>query len=216
MKRRYWTDKEVSLLREIYATSTKIELEKLFGRSTDRIYQKAYALGLKKGKEIISQQSREVWQRNPNHPGRKNTFKKGHKTFNKGLKQTEYMSIEMIKKTKATRFKKGNRPHNWKPVGYSRIDKDGYVEIKIREPDVFQLYNRYVWEKQYGSIPEDHNIIFRDGNRYNFDIENFECISNAELMNRNSIVRYGPDLRKAMALTRKLNKAIKEYEESKY
>jgi hypothetical protein len=45
-------------------------------------------------------------------------FKKGHVPFNKGLKQSEWMSPEAVAKTKATRFKKGQMPPTAMPLGY--------------------------------------------------------------------------------------------------
>ncbi len=42
----------------------------------------------------------------------KGYFQKGHTPMNKGLKQSEYMTPGAIERTKATRFKKGNVPHN--------------------------------------------------------------------------------------------------------
>ena len=64
--------------------------------------------------------------------------------MNKGRKQTEYMSEEQLAKTKATRFKKGHVPKNHKPVGYERITRDGYIEVKTAEPNVFELKHRLV------------------------------------------------------------------------
>lgn len=73
--------------------------------------------------------------------------------MNKGRKQTEYMSEEQLAKTKATRFKKGHVPKNHKPVGYERITRDGYIEVKTAEPNVFELKHRLVWIEHNGEIP---------------------------------------------------------------
>lgn len=70
-------------------------------------------------------------------------FQKGHVPQNKGKK----MSPEQYKKCSGTMFKKGNVPKNYKPVGSKRILKEGYVEIKIADPNQWELEHRLVWEK---------------------------------------------------------------------
>jgi hypothetical protein len=67
--------------------------------------------------------------------GKAYRFKKGQLPVNKGKKQIEFMSIEAIKKTVATRFKKGNKPHNtYEKDGIitSRIDNSGRPYLYIR------------------------------------------------------------------------------------
>lgn len=99
-------------------------------------------------------------------------FEKGHIPVSKGKK----MSAEQYELCKATMFKKGNRPHNTRPVGSERITKDGYVEVKIAEPNKWQLKHRLVWEQAYGKIDDKNIIIFLDGNPQNLDLDNLACI----------------------------------------
>ena len=104
-------------------------------------------------------------------------FEKGHISHNKGKK----MPSEVYEKVKKTMFKKGHIPVNHKPVGSERIDaKDGYTYVKVAEPNKFVLKHRYIWEQTHGEIPKDHIIIFLDGNKQNFAIDNLECISRSE------------------------------------
>lgn len=43
------------------------------------------------------------------------------------------------------------------------------------------LYHRYLWEKHYNKkLPQDMIIVFLDGNRRNFNIENLAAITRAE------------------------------------
>lgn len=116
-------------------------------------------------------------------------FKKGHNTFNKGKKWNEYMSKESQKKSLKTCFKKGNIPHNHRKIGSERTNVDGYVEIKIAEPNQWQLKHRYLYEKEYGKIPNGYNIIFLDRNRKNFELSNLKLVSKAEdlIMNNNKL-----------------------------
>ena len=111
-------------------------------------------------------------------------FQKGHVPFNKGTKG-------LIKPNK-TSFKKGNIPANHKPIGSERISKDGYIEIKIQDGQLnknWQLKHRYIYEKEYGPIPDGSNIILLDGNRQNLELSNLKLVSKAEdlIMNKRQL-----------------------------
>ncbi|MGT2397820.1 HNH endonuclease signature motif containing protein [Staphylococcus aureus] len=41
----------------------------------------------------------------------------------------------------------------------------------------WKLYHHYVWEKYYGEIPPKHGIIFLNGNKKDFRIENLAMIT---------------------------------------
>lgn len=124
-------------------------------------------------------------------------FKKGHQTFNKGKKQTEYMSKESIEKTKKTRYKKGNIPIDTKEIGSEYIDNDGYLYIKVKDTGprfgkggMWQQYHHLVYMQYYGEIKKDHTIIFLDKDNTNFDIKNLKEISRSELLilNKNKML----------------------------
>ena len=76
-----------------------------------------------------------------------------------------------------TQFKKGNVPHNWRPVGSERVNVDGYIEIKVSGPKKWMMKHRYVWQQHYGEIPKGSMVIFKDGNRLNTDIDNLMLIT---------------------------------------
>ena len=101
-------------------------------------------------------------------------IKKGNIPFNKGKK----MSEELYKKCAPTMFKKGNKPHNWRPTGSRRIQaRDGYVQIKVGEPKKWELEHILVWEHYHGAIDTRKEcIIHLDGNRQNNDISNLKLI----------------------------------------
>lgn len=105
-------------------------------------------------------------------------FRKGQTPHNKGKK----MPKEVYEKVKHTMFAKGNVPPNHRPVGSERISKDGYIEVKVAEPDKWRLKQRVVYEEAKGEIPEGCPIIFLDGNKRNFDIDNLRCITRSELL----------------------------------
>ena len=113
-------------------------------------------------------------------------FKKGNVAHNKGKKQVEYMSQKSIERTKKTRFKKGNKPKNYRPVGSERITKDGYIEVKVADPNKWETKNKIIYKQYFGDIPEGHKIIYADGNKLNNDINNLILVSDNEelIMNR--------------------------------
>lgn len=117
-------------------------------------------------------------------------FPKGHKTHNKGKK----MPPEVYEKIKGTMFKNGHIPHNHKPVGSERINVDGYVEVKTKEPKTWELKQRVVYREHYkDDIGKDEVIIFLDGNRLNLDPDNLRKINRAELVRYNQDHLYGDD-----------------------
>lgn len=105
-------------------------------------------------------------------------FRKGQTPHNKGKK----MPKEVYEKVKHTMFAKGNVPPNHRTVGSERISKDGYIEVKVAEPNKWRLKQRVVYEETKGKIPEGCPIIFLDGNKRNFDIDNLRCITRSELL----------------------------------
>ena len=105
-------------------------------------------------------------------------FRKGQTPHNKGKK----MPKEVYEKVKHTMFAKGNVPPNHRPVGSERISKDGYIEVKVAEPNKWRLKQRVVYEETKGKIPEGCPIIFLDGNKRNFDNDNLRCITRSELL----------------------------------
>ena len=113
-------------------------------------------------------------------------FVKGQQSFNKGLKWDDYMPKESQDRSRQTTFKKGNVSINHRPVGSERVNVDGYVEIKVAEPNKWDLKQRVVYELHNGPIPEGYNIIFLDGNRLNTDISNLMMVSKAEALVMNN------------------------------
>lgn len=196
-----WNPKKQEKLIALYPNHTNQEIASLLGSTESAVGGRAFKLKLRKSPEFMLEHSS------------KGFFQKGHQPANKGCKQTEYMSIAQIEKTKKTRFKKGDIPKNHKPIGYERITRDGYIEVKTTEPNVFELKHRLIWTKYNGAIPSDCVIRFRDGNKLNVDISNLYLVSKSENMISNTIHRYPPKLKKAIRAYGKLKKTIKKYEE---
>lgn len=214
--RKKWDHENDEELRVLYPITQTDKLSEKFGCSKYTIYNRAFAMRLKKSDEFLrSPESGRLVKGSTRTEGIRHQFKKGHIPANKGRKQSEYMTQEQIDRTKATRFTKGNIPASYKPVGYERINKDGYVEVKIAEPRTFRLKHRQVWIEHNGTIPPGCNIQFRDGNKQNFSIDNLYMISRSEQMrSENSYhARYPEEVKKLIqlkgALHRQINKVSK-------
>lgn len=173
-----WTEREDAYLRKHYATMSSNEIaERLRNRhSPSAVYQRADRLGLKKPKEW----NVEAGRRMASHPKAvANRIKKGSVPHNKGKRQADFMSAEAIERTKATRFRPGQMPHNTRPVGYESV-RDGYVYVKVEGGRKMVLKHRWVWEQHNGPVPEGMYVAFIDGNRLNCDIGNLVLITEAE------------------------------------
>ncbi|MGD9825176.1 HNH endonuclease signature motif containing protein [Desulfobacter sp.] len=149
--------------------------------------------------------------------GRTGHFPKGNKPWNAGSKG------QGLTGPNKGSFKKGDIPGNTKPLGYERIDsKDGYVLVKVAEPNPhtgaatrFKHKHIHIYEQEHGPVPEGMVVIFRDGDRRNFDPGNLEAITRSELARLN---QYGyshvPDELKPSVLAMTKLK-VKVFERSK-
>lgn len=127
------------------------------------------------------QQIRSFTRNHKIHSGRTGQFKKGQKSWNKGTKG--------LTSANKTSFKKGQVPHNHRPVGSERISKDGYVQVKTKEPRTWELKHRLVWEKEAGPVPNDHVVFHKDGDKLNNSPDNLCLISRTELIRLNQMSR---------------------------
>jgi uncharacterized protein YggU (UPF0235/DUF167 family) len=116
-------------------------------------------------------------------------LKKGHTPWNKGMKGLQMGGKE-------TQFKKGNIPTNYRPVGSERITKNDIIEIKIADPNEWRSKHVHIWEKANGPVPKSHVVIFGDGNRRNFDLNNLILVSRVQLarLNQNHLIADNADL----------------------
>lgn len=86
-----------------------------------------------------------------------------------------------------TSFKKGNKPHNWKPSGSQRISKDGYIEVKTGEPGKWEQLHVLSWLSKRGKIPNGYCVAFKNGDKSDVSIENLELISRNENLQINKL-----------------------------
>lgn len=116
--------------------------------------------------------------------GRCPQFRQGNVPWNTGKKGSQGAN--------ATSWKRGNLPHNHRPLWSERINRDGCIEISVPEPNPytgfptrFKLKHIWLWEQQNGPVPEGMVIVFRDGNNRNFDPANLLAVTRQELIAMN-------------------------------
>jgi len=191
-----------NIVAEYPHTDTK-ELAQKYGVSITTCYHIAGNRKIKKSPEIYAAMLQKT-NENLLSSGKVHRFKKGHLSWNKG----KYMRV-----SPGTEFKKGQMPHNYKPVGSERITKDGYRERKVADPKKWKAVHLLVWEEHYGPVLPKHKIVFKTNDRLNCDITNLEMISYKESMLRNTIQRYPKELKAAIKTLSKLKKTIRNHGE---
>jgi len=138
-------------------------------------------------------------------------FKPGQPSWNKGKKGSDTGGYK-------GHFKKGHLPQNYRPVGSERVDSLGYTWVKtadklteyvirvykdrititeeLRQQHQRKMKHQLVWEAANGAIPKGHVVIFGDGNKQNFNLDNLLLVSNAQLarLNQNGLIYNDADL----------------------
>ena len=139
---------------------------------------------------ITASQAASFIKNNKLNTGRTGRFVKGQVSHNKGKKGISYPGM------KPTQFKTGEMPHNHKPVGSETLRSDGYVWVKVEEPKKWRMKHVLIWEAANGPVPESHAVIFGDGNRQNFSLDNLILISRKQLvmLNKKGLIKTDAEL----------------------
>lgn len=213
MKRGRWSKQEVAELVRRYPHERTDAIANDLGRAIGSVYQKAMNMGLRKTERYLNSPD---GGRNNVRKGMGTRFEKGHKPWNKGARFVAGgRSVE-------TRFRKGNKPQTWVPVGTERVTRDGIRERKVTDKGGYnnkdwRPVHVLLWEEHHGPVPKGHLVVFKDRNRENIAIDNLECITRAENMRRNTVHRYGPEVFSVVqlrgALNRQINKRERAHEE---
>ena len=172
-----WSDEEKQYLAEITPGRGYKEIQSM--------------MSCKFGFDYTHHQIKGAITRNKLNTGRTGRFEKGHATWNKGTKG--------LTKANVTSFKKGQKSHNYKPVGSERITKDGYCEIKVSDTGRrWRPKHVLIYEKHHGKVPKGSAVIFLDGDKRNFDIDNLYLVTRSQLamLNKNSLIQKDADLTK--------------------
>ena len=170
------------------------------------------------GTRYTKGQIKNFYGRHKLNSGLTGRFKKGNIPYNKGI------HTPTVGKMAETQFKNGHLPHNTKPIGYERITRDGYIEVKVRmrpsSPscnDNFVAKHYLVWEEANGPVPKGHKLIFLDGDRKNCSLENLKLVTDAVHleMTRLGLRSSAPKLTETGILVAKVSRACHDKRKSK-
>lgn len=193
-------------MRNNYPHISTSTIAKTLGRTNAMVHNKAFNLGLKKTDDFKLSIARM------NLGGIKTQFKKEQTPWNLGIKG----STGLHENCKKGQFKKGQATHNAKPLGYERINKDGYLERKVgdygKRRSNYEMVHVIIWREHFGAVPKDSIIVFKNGIKTDFDINNLECITRAELMRRNTFHRLPTELKEVIRLHNKIKRRITQHE----
>jgi hypothetical protein len=79
------------------------------------------------------------------------------------------------------------------PVGTEKINSSGYVMVKIsmrnkkglqfgRYSGAWENKHHLIWEKHNGRVPKGYRVIFLDGCKYNYKLDNLAIATTNEVM----------------------------------
>lgn len=144
-------------------------------------------------------------------------FQKGHPSWHSGMSVEEYRSHYTKESFAKGKFKKGERSMAYKYDVGDEVIREDYVYVKISDdPKIppkqqWKSKQRLIYEQHYGELPDGYQVIFLDGDRENFDIENLAAITDSERMTLMANKWYGKgEVAKTGIVYAKLMNAIKE------
>jgi hypothetical protein len=127
-------------------------------------------------------------KRNGVRTGRNGRFEPGQTPWSKGRK------LKAHPNSKATQFKRGLEPHNAKPIGYERLDGNGYVLVCVDRPNPWTgapthmaFKHKEMWIAANGPVSDGHVLKCLDGDKTNCDPSNWEAIPIGMLPRLNGI-----------------------------
>ena len=207
-----WQDWELTLLRTEYPDNPTAKLATQLDRTVTSVYQRAILDGLRKSTAYLASPD-ACRLRRGDKVGAAHRFLPGHVPANKGLRRPGWSCGRMSE----TQFKPGNRPHTWKPVGATRFSKEGYLQRKVSDtgypPRDWVGEHILIWQEAHGPVPRGFAVCFKDGDKAHIVLDNFELISRSELMRRNTIHNYPPDLVDAIRLYGALKRRLRKLDE---
>lgn len=163
------------------------------------------------GTSYTPAQVRTIKNRNHITSGLDGRFQPGHTSHNKGMKGFSPPGSEK------GWFKPGHAPQNHLEVGAEVTTSDGYLAVKIAEPNVWKQKHILVWEAANGPVPEGHAVIFLDRNHKNTNLENLALVTRAELleMNRRELIKNNAALTASGVLVARVNCKIRKIKKAK-
>ncbi|UDM70695.1 HNH endonuclease signature motif containing protein [Vagococcus fluvialis] len=82
---------------------------------------------------------------------------------------------------------KGDKPSNVKKIGSERLQKDGYVYVKVSEGERWITKHKYLFEKHVRKLNKGEIVIFLNGDKTDFSIDNLAAVTRGELAQLNKL-----------------------------
>jgi hypothetical protein len=105
--------------------------------------------------------------------------------FNKEFNtNTTTERLRRAMKLRSIKYIKSNRLNLKNHIGSEFVDKNNitYIKTSLDKKVKWVLKHRFLWEQANGSIPKNHCVIFLDRNKFNFELDNLELVSNMEYL----------------------------------
>lgn len=100
-------------------------------------------------------------------------------------------------------------------IGSIKTTDKGYTLIKTgRGSSKWENYHKYLWEQAHGPVPEGYVVIFLDGNKQNFDLNNLMAIPGRynTILNRNKLRSEDPRITETAVKWCELYSLVKDSE----
>ncbi|MCA0240177.1 MAG: HNH endonuclease [Proteobacteria bacterium] len=208
---KWWLAWEVEFLRLYYADYLTEAIAAVLGRTQRRVLAKANQLGLRKSPELVSAIARERSSA-PGHGSQAYRWQKGHVPVNKGVRRPGWHAGRM----REGQFKPGNKPQTTRPIGSLRV-VEGQLQRKVNDlpgrSDVrWKPVTQIVWAEAGRELPAGSVVVFKPGRATTdpalITVDALEVVDRAELLRRNSIRNYPPELADVIRLRAQLRRAI--------
>jgi hypothetical protein len=158
------------------------------------------------GTAYTQNQIRAYYKNHHLRSGLDGRFQKGRTSHNKGKTWDEFMSRDAQERSRRTTFKKGNLPHNTRPIGHERVSEEGYTYVKVRQRpsrkdcnDNFVAKQRLIWEEHFGPVPDGCLVAFANGDPSDLRIENLVLETKQQHAVKNRCGIHGYDRESARA-----------------
>ena len=189
MKSKLFSDEQLEFIKENVKNIGNKELVDLINKKFNTSFTVSQIKGFKHNHKISS--------------GLTGRFKKGHIPANKGTKGKFNVGGNK------TSFKKGHIAANNLPIGSERIRKQNYMYVKVQDGHKNKNWkpkHQVIYEEHYGKIPKGSKVIFADGDKTNFDINNLILVTKSELliMNRKKLIKKSSEATKSGVILAKL------------
>lgn len=202
-----YTEEEIDFIREYYPTHTAQETLIALNEALGTNITLAGLLHRVKKYRIVG-------TKNPK-------FKKGHKPWNKGISvKTERPDVyaKYLERERNEALIEGGK-RTWfqaMPVGTERMFK-GEWYIKVGLPSEWETKARYVWQQANGKLKKDERILYLNGDKSDWRLENLALVNNKIIarLNRYSLISENADLTKCAVTRAKILQVIKELEAEK-